>query len=233
MEHVEGVHRVPGVRGANAYLLTFGPLTLVDCGLPGSGRAIIDFLAALGHPPDALQRILLTHRHPDHCGAATYLRQRTGAEVCAHAAETEVVGELRVVRGTLNLGGAIVDRLLEDGEELPGGIRAVHCGGHTAGSLSYYVPARGLLFLGDMAINNVDRLSRPIAFSNEDSDAYERGLERLAALGAEAGFFGHGPPLTQGLSSALTALCQRPRSPLWRALLRYAFLRLRHPFGRD
>jgi glyoxylase-like metal-dependent hydrolase (beta-lactamase superfamily II) len=232
LEHVEGVHRVPGVRGANAYLLTFGPLTLVDCGLPGSGRAVIEFMAALGHRPEALERILITHRHPDHCGGAAYLRDRTGAEVCAHGGDALVAGELSVLRGTVRAGGVIVDRLLEDGAELPGGIRVVHCGGHTAGSACYYVPERGLLFLGDMAINNVDRLSRPISFSNEDSAAYERALARLTQLDAEAGFFGHGPPLIGGLREALVALEERGPTPAWRGILRFALMRLRHPFGR-
>jgi len=78
-----------------------------------------------------------------------------------------------------------------------------------------------------MAINNIDRLSRPIVFSNEDNEAYETGLSRLAALDADAGFFGHGPPLLHGLREALIALRERPRSPLPMAVLRYAGLWLR------
>jgi glyoxylase-like metal-dependent hydrolase (beta-lactamase superfamily II) len=233
LEHVEGVHRVPGVRGGNAYLLTFGPLTLVDCGLPGSGRAVLDFMAALGHRAEALERILITHRHLDHCGAASFLRDRTGAEVCAHGGDVDTAGEVNVLRGTLNAGGVIVDRLLEDGDELPGGIRVVHCGGHTGGSVCYYVPERRLLFLGDLAINNVDRLSRPISFSNEDSHDYEGGIERLTSLDADAGSFGHGPPLVGGLRRALSALKERPPTPAWRGMVRYALMRLRHPRGRD
>ena len=233
MEHVKGIHRIPGVRGANAFLLTEGPLTLIDCGLPGSGRAVLDFMAALGFPPQALDRILLTHRHPDHCGGAAFLRQETGAQVCAHEGDVDLAGELHIVRGALSVGATPVDRLLADREELPGGIRVVHCGGHTAGSVCFYLEDRRVLFLGDMAINNVDRLSRPISFSNEDRDAYELALARLTTLDADIGFFGHGPPLLEGLHKAVLALKLRKPSPLPLAMLRYALIRLRHPLGRD
>lgn len=126
-----------------------------------------------------------------------------------------------------------VDCVLQNDEVLVPGIRAVHCGGHTAGSVSYYVEASRTLFLGDMAINNVDRLSRPIVFSNEDPAAYEAGLDKLTRVDAVAGFFGHGPPVLEGLQEALTALKSRPPTPAWLATIRYTVMRLRHPQGRD
>jgi glyoxylase-like metal-dependent hydrolase (beta-lactamase superfamily II) len=224
LEHLPGIHRIPGVRGGNAYLLQHGPLTIVDTGLPGSDSAILRFMSALGYAAQRLERILLTHRHPDHAGAAAALRERTGARVYAHAGDVED----GCVRATGGRQGARVDCLLEDGELLEGGIRVLHCGGHTAGSVSYHLEPARALFLGDMAINNIDRLSRPIVFSNEDNEAYETGLSRLAALDADAGFFGHGPPLLHGLREALIALRERPRSPLPMAVLRYAGLWLRH-----
>jgi glyoxylase-like metal-dependent hydrolase (beta-lactamase superfamily II) len=106
-------------------------------------------------------------------------------------------------------------------------IRVLHCGGHTAGSTCYYLEPSRTLFLGDMAINNIDRLSRPIAFSNADRDAYEAALARLGAVDATTGFFGHGPPLLEGLQEALIAMYQRGPSPGWLAMIRYALLRLR------
>ncbi|MFJ4693227.1 MBL fold metallo-hydrolase [Streptomyces sp. NPDC088766] len=41
-------------------------MTLFDAGPPGSGRAIADAVAALGHGPAAVRRAVLTHFHEDH-----------------------------------------------------------------------------------------------------------------------------------------------------------------------
>ncbi len=209
------------------------PLTLIDSGLPGSGKAVIDFMAALGHGPKALGRILLTHRHPDHSGSAAFLREATGARVFAHRGDVDSGPDGAFVRGTLGAGASRVDVILDGGEFLDGGVSVVHCGGHTAGSVAYYLEPERALFLGDMAINNVDRLSRPISLSNEDGEAHERGLTALTQVDAVSGYFGHGPPLREGLRDALIALHGRPRSPFWLAILRYVWLRARHPRGPD
>lgn len=223
---------MPGVRGANSYLLTEGPITLIDAGLPGSGKAVVEYMSALGLEASRLERILITHRHPDHAGGAGALREATGARVYAHRGDVNVVDDRAALESRVGA-GALVDIVLEGGEELDGGIRVVHCGGHTQGSVAYYLPAATSLFLGDMAINNIDRLSRPIAFSNEDNAAYESGLARLTTLDAGTGYFGHGPALTDGLREALLALKGRPRSPAWRAALSLAWLRVRRRRGRD
>jgi glyoxylase-like metal-dependent hydrolase (beta-lactamase superfamily II) len=232
--HAGGIHQVPGVRGANAFLVSgAGPLTLIDTGLPGSGKKVIEFMAALGYRPEALDRILVTHRHPDHCGGAASLREATGARLYVHGADAVTQDDgsrvLRTMRGRVTVP---VDCLLQDGDVLEGGIEVMHAGGHTAGSSAFYIPAVRALFLGDMAVNNIDRLSRPIAFSNEDSSAYEAGLARLLALDAEAGYFGHGPPLLEGLQAALLALRDRPPSPIWLSVIRYAGLWLRRRLPR-
>jgi glyoxylase-like metal-dependent hydrolase (beta-lactamase superfamily II) len=67
-EVAPGVVQVP-VLGAQVWLLTDGPLTLVDTGTRGSGRAILRAIARLGRRPADLAAIVLTHYHPDHLGA--------------------------------------------------------------------------------------------------------------------------------------------------------------------
>src|SRR5258708_6095875 len=68
VEIVPGVVQV-SVLGAQVWLLTDGPLTLVDTGTRGSGRAILRAIARLGYAPADLAAIVLTHYHPDHVGA--------------------------------------------------------------------------------------------------------------------------------------------------------------------
>jgi len=221
------IHRVPGVRGGNVYLLTTGPLTLVDSGLPGSGRAVLEFMAALGFRPADLKRVLITHRHPDHAGAAAFLREATGAQVHAHAGDVNELPDGAFLRGSMGTAATSVDAVLHGGEVLEPGIRVIHCGGHTSGSVCYFLESSRALFLGDMAINNIDRLSRPISFSNEDREAYDRGLQSLTEIDAGSLFFGHGPPLYSGGREALEAMQAREPSPAWQAPFRLLLLRLR------
>jgi glyoxylase-like metal-dependent hydrolase (beta-lactamase superfamily II) len=84
------LHRLPiptpwAVGRVNCYLVEDEPLTLVDTG-PNSGRALDELeqaLAAHGRRIEDLERIVLTHHHPDHEGLLGVLKRRSGAEVCA------------------------------------------------------------------------------------------------------------------------------------------------------
>ena len=54
MEILPHLHRIPGMRGANVYLLLGETLTLVDTGMPGSEEAILDYIECLGRDADDL-----------------------------------------------------------------------------------------------------------------------------------------------------------------------------------
>jgi glyoxylase-like metal-dependent hydrolase (beta-lactamase superfamily II) len=86
------VHRIPGVRGANAWLVASPEgLVLVDTGLPGNGARVVAFLAALGRGPRDLSAIALTHYDPDHAGSAAEVRALTGAPIAIHAHDAPVL----------------------------------------------------------------------------------------------------------------------------------------------
>lgn len=71
----------------NCYLIEADRLTLVDTG-PNDRDAwdgLEAGLRALGHWIEDLDLILLTHQHYDHFGLAAALKERSGAEIAAHA----------------------------------------------------------------------------------------------------------------------------------------------------
>ena len=84
------IHALPvptpfAVGRVNVYLVEDDPLTLVDAG-PNSGTSLTELEGALrerGRRVEDLERIVVTHQHPDHVGLVDILATRSGAEVCA------------------------------------------------------------------------------------------------------------------------------------------------------
>src|SRR5262249_27567413 len=91
MEALPGIHRIDGVI-ANVYLLVEPQgLTLIDTGMPGSSRKILDYVRRIGHSPRDVTTILLTHQHVDHVGGAEELARATGADVLAHPLDAPAI----------------------------------------------------------------------------------------------------------------------------------------------
>ncbi len=159
----EGVHvlSIPtpfAVGRVNCYLIEDEPLTLVDTG-PNSATALDALerlLAERGRKTTDLERIVITHQHPDHQGLVRYLARHSGAEVCAldalapwlasysasmegddrfaqqlmddHGVPVEIGMALRVVSGLARGWGAAaeVTRPLADGDALEFANRTLH-----------------------------------------------------------------------------------------------------------
>jgi len=82
------------LRHVNVYLLRDGEhVTLIDTGLQTdeSRQALNEKLAALKVPVERINRILVTHIHPDHFGLAGELRERAGAELVIHRLEVALM----------------------------------------------------------------------------------------------------------------------------------------------
>ncbi|MEU2764927.1 MULTISPECIES: MBL fold metallo-hydrolase [unclassified Streptomyces] len=208
-------------RIGQAYLWNDGKdLTLVDAGDSASAAAIGHAVPTLGHDPARIRRIVITHGHRDHYGAARELADRYGAEILAHALDAPVIrGERPVPEPDLldwerplyahgltcpEAPPTRVDRELTGGEVLPfgGGARVVHAPGHTPGSIALHLPRHGVLFTGDtvasaqrvmLGVFNVDRAEAAATF------------RRLAALGPRTVCFGHGDPLTEDAATLMEA----------------------------
>jgi glyoxylase-like metal-dependent hydrolase (beta-lactamase superfamily II) len=83
-----GIHALPvptpfAVGDMNAYLIEDDPLTLIDSG-PNSATALVSLtrqLAERGHRVEDLERLVVTHQHPDHIGLLGILAEISGAEI--------------------------------------------------------------------------------------------------------------------------------------------------------
>ncbi len=67
-----------------AYLFESEGLNLVDAGSPGSLRSLTDGIECAGFSASDVDRVIITHGHSDHDGAAKRFVDETGAELWAH-----------------------------------------------------------------------------------------------------------------------------------------------------
>jgi glyoxylase-like metal-dependent hydrolase (beta-lactamase superfamily II) len=127
----------------------------------GSEKIILDYLLATGKRASEITRLILTHAHPDHIGAAAAIKRICGCIVAAHAAEKDWIEDVelqakeRPVPGFFSLvGGSVqVDQTLQDGDVLhledDLTLRVLHTPGHSPGSLSLWLAEDGALFTAD------------------------------------------------------------------------------------
>ena len=97
--------------------------------------------------------IIITHAHGDHIGALQELKDYTGAAVCIHEGDYDML-KSKSRNFTEALGGPVVemtaDKLLSDGDVLWLGdtkLEIIHTPGHSKGGICIY--SEGSLFSGD------------------------------------------------------------------------------------
>ena len=107
---------------ANVYVTTAEPFTLIDTGTntPETETALMSGLAAAGVAPERIERIVITHGHPDHYGLAPRIRELSGASIMIGEADIAKVASNRSMlhaTGRLLLGeGMPMETLMEMGE---------------------------------------------------------------------------------------------------------------------
>ncbi|MFE7465942.1 MBL fold metallo-hydrolase [Streptomyces sp. NPDC057499] len=208
-----------------AYLWRDGSdLTLIDAGGIDAAPAIEDAIRTLGRDPGRISRIVLTHGHEDHYGAAQELADRHGAEILAHGWDAAVIRGEETIAAPVILDWerplwertrtvpaappTRVDRELADGDVLGfgGGARVVHAPGHTPGSIGIHLPDHGVLFTGDCVAGVGEVI---LGVFNIDPALAMASFRRLAALEPDTVCFGHGEPVAGGAAAVLRASADR------------------------
>ena len=224
----------PEIRGVDfqgrvwAYLvLEKDRASMIDTGIGGNLQVMLDGMRAEERQAGDLRQIVATHCHQDHTGLLAELRSLSGALVLAHrrdapvirgeqeAGAPELTGPERqifehITTGIPDAAPAVVDRELEDGDEIEIGgesARVVHLPGHTPGSIGVFMPRRRALFTGDAVASLSER--PVLGFFNIDPDEARRSFARLAELDFEIACFGHGRPLLKDAALALRREAER------------------------
>lgn len=184
--------------------------TLLRC--PRSGRgALVDpggdaerLRAAVAASGVELERILLTHGHFDHVGAAARLAAEFGVPL-----EGPHRGDLFLLQalpqwcrqfGFPDAGPFVPDRWLEGGDEVRVGeqvLQVRHCPGHTPGHVIFFHPGDRFALVGDVIFHgSIGRTD----FPRGDHAALLNSIRgQLWTLGDDVRLYpGHGPTTTVG-----------------------------------
>jgi len=195
MEIVRGVHQVDGIIG-NSYIINGKKMVVVDTGLPGNSRKIINYIrVALKRSPNDVTTIILTHYHADHSGNVYELKNLTGAIVAVHADDADYVsGKSEMPAGCTPIQHVTPDTLLQDGDKIAG-LTCIHCPGHTAGSIALYDPNRKILYSGDTLGFSEGKVHGPREESSDDMGLVKSSIIILSGLDYDLMLPGHGSPL--------------------------------------
>lgn len=192
-EIVDKVYFV-GNTWVSAFLLdTDAGLVLIDCAIQETLYQLVDNLYQLGFDPHNIRKILLTHGHFDHCGAAGALQKMSGCEVWVGEGDADFFTDHR-------------ERIAHEDRcpvfEITGcydyskpidlgnfQLEVVHCPGHTQGTSSFFFPAQyrgrtvncaihGGLGAGVLQDKMLEELGLPKSLRQDYCDSIDKVIDR-------------------------------------------------------
>lgn len=186
---------------------------LIDAGSGMEPERIVENIGRAGIGMDRVKHLLLTHAHGDHAAGAHYFRSRYGMQVVSSAESAPWLEEGDMDKTSLNAAKAAgvypsdfafpacpVDRMVKEGDIVRIGdavLRVVDTPGHSRGHVSYLLEERGRksLFSGDVVFAGGKIVLQNIwdCFIQD----YAESIAKLAALGIERLYPGHGPFLAE------------------------------------
>ncbi len=172
------------------------------------GGEVDRLLAALAESGAALEKILVTHGHVDHCGGVAELARRTGVPVEGpHRDDAFWIEQLARQSAMFGVPGAVPftpDRWLVHGDRVHVGAIALdvlHCPGHTPGHVVFANAGLRIAFVGDVLFaGSIGRTDFP---RGDHATLIRSIVTRLWPLGDDVRFVpGHGPTSTFGAERA-------------------------------
>ena len=185
----------------NCYIVKTAEKSGVVIDPADDGEKILSEAADMGIE---IRKILLTHGHFDHAGAAAYIKEATGAPVYIHEADVPMLSDgnkaLAFFCPQKPFNPCEADCTLKDGDEIEqdGVIFSVmHTPGHSAGSVCYICKNEGgidIMFAGDTIFK--DSIGRSDGYSG-DYIVQQITLDKLKALKEDYLIYpGHGESTT-------------------------------------
>ena len=141
------------------YVIEGRALYLIDSGVFGCEKQIIDYLNSIGRNVSEIRGIFLTHAHPDHIGSAAWFQEHTGCNIYASEGEKRWIEDIdlefreRPIPNFYTLAGSSskVDVVVRDGDAISPEegmeIQVLRTAGHSCDGVSYLL--EDSLFIGD------------------------------------------------------------------------------------
>ena len=217
MEILPGIHQVDGVN-ANCYILVRDGLTIIDTGLPGSGKKILAYIRDRLHcEPVEIRTIVITHFHLDHTGSVAALKEAAPAAKVAVGTE-----DVPYMNGTLpgpvppGLTGLLMrlytlimrpahfspDLLLNDGDRIDG-LLCLSLPGHTPGSIGLLDETTKSFFCGDILRSDGSTVTGGPPQFTMDPARQDESRRKIAARELDILLPGHGVPILLGASAKI------------------------------
>jgi glyoxylase-like metal-dependent hydrolase (beta-lactamase superfamily II) len=183
---------------SHIFLIRGNENTLIDTGIPGQGKKILQELDAMGVDPKSIKNILITHHDVDHIGNAALLADATGAQIWAPETDIPYITREKPRGGRKDVINAIFRakipaslQPLTNGQKISG-ITAISAPGHTPGHIIFYY--ENIVFAGDlMRIQNGIPAVSPRAM-NWDHELAQKSIGILASLQIDWICPAHGEP---------------------------------------
>lgn len=173
-----------------------GTTTLVDTGFERTADYLVD---TLRDEVGDVDRVVLTHDGGDHYGGLDAVVEAFDPELCAAAAETDLLSSI----------DHEPDVLFEHGDRLDGDIEVVQVPGHSPCPSALLLHRAGALISAD-ALDGADRRGLPAGYLlpppetfNHDHAAAERNLADLLEYDFDAVYVFHGSHVMEGAKEQL------------------------------
>jgi len=172
------------------------------------GDDIENVLAVVQKHGLTVKAIVITHAHIDHIGGAQKMKAATGEPVYMNVNDSELQKMLDVQAAWLGMrppAPVEIDAAVKDGDRLVVGaseVHVLHTPGHTAGSISLWMPGEGKVVAGDTLFR--DSIGRTDLPGGDGRQILRSIHEKLMPLPEETVVVpGHGPNTTIGREKRL------------------------------